>query len=44
MAGRCAEIQATVWLGGEVTPEEAFAVEADDSTAARALAHPVPKI
>jgi hypothetical protein len=44
MAGRWAEEEATVWLGGEVTAVATFAVEADESAAFRALAYPVPEV
>lgn len=44
MAGRRAEMDATVGLGGEVTAVAAFAVEADEPTAVRALAYPVPEV
>ena len=44
MAGRCAEMEATVGRGGEVTAVAAFAVEADEPAAVRALAYPVPEV
>jgi hypothetical protein len=44
MAGRCAEMNATVGLGGEVTAVKAFAVEANEPAAVRALAYPVPEV
>ena len=44
MAGRCAEMDATVELGGEMAAVAAFAVEANESAAARALAYPVLEV
>jgi hypothetical protein len=44
MAGRYAEMDATVGLGGEVTAVAAFAVKADESAAVRALSYPVPEV
>ena len=37
-------MEATVGFGGEVTAVAAFAVEADESAAVRALAYPVPEV
>jgi hypothetical protein len=42
MAGGGAEMEAAVTLGGEVTAEATFSVEADAPTAVRTLAYPVP--
>ena len=44
MAGRCAEMEATVGRRGEVTAVAALAVEANEPTAVRALAYPVPEV
>ena len=44
MAGRCAEADATVRLGGEMTAVTAFAVQANAPAALRAVAYPVPEV
>ena len=44
MAGRRAEMDATVELGSEMAPVATFAVEANESTAAGALAYPVLEV
>jgi hypothetical protein len=44
MAGRCAEMEATVGRRGEVPAVAAFAVEANEPAAVRALAYPVPEV
>jgi hypothetical protein len=44
MAGRWAEAETTVLLGGEVTAVATFAVEAYEPAAVRALAYPVPEV
>src|SRR4051794_29757446 len=44
MAGCCAEADAPVWLGAEVTAVEAVAVEIDEPAASRALSSPLPEI
>jgi hypothetical protein len=44
MAGRCAEADAPVWVGAEVTAVEAVAVEIDEPAASRALSSPLPEI
>jgi len=44
MAGRWAESETTVWLGGEVTAVAVFAGKADVTGAVRALVYPVPEV
>jgi hypothetical protein len=44
MAGRCAETDSTVRLGGIVTAVAAFPVETDEPSADRARAYPVSKV
>ena len=44
MAGRPAKMDATVELGSEMAAVATFAVEANESAAARALAHPVLEV
>lgn len=44
MAGRCAEMEATVGRRGEVRAVAAFAVEANEPAAAGARAYPVPDV
>lgn len=44
MAGRCAEMEATVRRRGEVTAVAAFAVEANEPAAAGALVYQVPDV
>ena len=44
MAGRCAEADAAVRLGGEVTAVTTIAVQADAPAAVRAVAYSVPEV